>query len=172
MSEYSNLFQNGDFDLTDEKGAAAAYQDPHARDFVAWVGIDGSDFLTNFCVQHIEWIEKEVLQRLRGLFYLGRMRPGSTKDPVRLDTIIRTIDALTCIFAPLLLTSTMFILSLIHHPKLRISVVGLLGLAFCASAKLISGHISRGEVFAYTAAYFAVASVFVSSTVIDIRSVF
>ena len=83
---------------------------------------------------------------------------------MKLRTITATIDALTCVFVPLLLTGAMFALALIHPTLVRIGVVGAFGLIFSASAKLISGRISRGEVFAYTAAFFAVASVFVSTT--------
>ncbi|KAF2682474.1 hypothetical protein K458DRAFT_405734 [Lentithecium fluviatile CBS 122367] len=165
LNLYSYLFHNGGFGPTDETGAAAAYQDPNSRDFVAAVGNDSSDILTNFVAYHVDWIEEHVLQRLRPLLRFGRPpQQVAQQTGVRWTTIVKTIDAFTCLFVPFMLTCTMFALARTRPPMVRIGVVGALGLVFSLSAKLISGKMSRGETFAFTAAFFAVASVFVSTT--------
>lgn len=125
--------------------------------------------LSTFYINHSDWIEKHVLRRLRDLRNCYRPSPHGTQvTRVRLSTIVRTIDMSTCIFVPLLLTATMFALVSVRPLKVRIALVGVFGLAFSFSSKLISGRISRGEIFAYTAAFFAVASVFVSTTDDDV----
>jgi hypothetical protein len=158
---YEELFHNGHFGPTDEQGAAAEYRDAESHDFVAGVGMDRSDILNNLWADNVDWIEKQIFRRVRSWLRLDQQ---SSDTRVDLETIIKTIDALTCLFVPLLFTATLFALALIRRLMVRIAVVGALGIAFAVSAKLIYGRISRGDIFAFTAAFFAVASVFVSTT--------
>ena len=83
---------------------------------------------------------------------------------ISLATITSSIDFVTCIFVPLLLMAVMFALVSVRPLKARIALVGVFGLVFALSAKIFTGRISRGEIFAYTAAFFAISSVFVGTT--------
>ena len=58
----------------------------------------------------------------------------------------------------------MFALVSVRPLKARIALVGVFGLVFALSAKVFTGRIRRGEIFAYTAAFFAISSVFVDTT--------
>jgi hypothetical protein len=135
-----------------------------SRDFVAGVGMDRSDILTNLCAENMDWVEEHIFIRMRSWFGLTQSRGQSSDAYIELATIIKIIDALTCLFVPLLFTASLFALALIRRLMVRIAAVGALGLAFAVSAKLIYGRMTRGEIFACTAAFFAVASVFVSTT--------
>jgi hypothetical protein len=163
LRQYPDLFENGDFGPTDEKGVAEEYQNSASRDFVAVVGADTSEMLINLFANNVDWIEKHILHRVRKWFGRSSQQRDEERG-VELATIIKTIDALTCLFVPLLFTATMFALALTRQLMIRIAVVGAFGLAFTMSAKLIYNRMSRGEIFAFTAAFFAVASVFVSTT--------
>lgn len=162
LNNYSELFEGGDFGPTDEPGAASEYQDINARDFLTVVGENRSDALTIFLVAHIDWIDQQILQRIRA--FLGRPRPTPAVPGVEHGTIVKIADAIACVFVPFLLTSTMFALARTRPLMVRICVVSIFGLVFAISAKLISSNMSRGEIFSFSAAFFAVASVFVSST--------
>jgi hypothetical protein len=165
LGQYNELFRDGDFGPTNERGAASAYRDPDATDFVAPKGVDSGDVLTNFWSYNVDWVEEHVLRRVRGLFKTGqRPQQGLQRTHVEFSTIVKTIDAFTCVFIPLLLTATLYALVLVGPLKVRIAVVGALGVVYSVSAKIVSGRLSRGEMFAYTCAFFAVASVFVSTT--------
>ncbi|KAF2442057.1 hypothetical protein P171DRAFT_445823 [Karstenula rhodostoma CBS 690.94] len=158
LNDYPELFKNDTFGPTNERGGAAAYQDPAAPDFVAVVGVESHDFLTDLAVNHIVWIDQKILERLRRW---SRMSAGS--NHIKLSTLITFFDTIACIFVPVLLTATMFTLARVPRLMVRIAVVGVFGLVFSASAKLLSGRMSRFSIFSLTAAYFAVASVFVST---------
>jgi hypothetical protein len=159
LNEHPNLFKNGTFGPTNELGGAAAYQDPKSPDFVAVVEVESLDLLTDLAIDHIVWIDKKILMRLRRWFSIG-----TRSNHIRVSTLIAFFDTIACIFVPLLLTATMFALARIQRLMVRIAVVGVFGFIFLASAKLLSGRVSRSSIFSLTAAYFAVASVFVSST--------
>ncbi|KAL5416177.1 hypothetical protein PMIN03_002216 [Paraphaeosphaeria minitans] len=160
LNDYPELFENdGTFCPTNETDGARAYKDPTSPDFVAVVGVDSYDVLTDLAVKHIAWIDQRVLERLRQCF-----RMGAGLGQIRLSTLVAFFDTVAFIFVPVLLTTTMFALARIPSLMVRIAVVGVFGLVFSASAKLLGGQISRSSIFSLTAAYFAVASVFVSTT--------
>jgi xanthosine utilization system XapX-like protein len=60
--------------------------------------------------------------------------------------------------------AVMYSLVYVRPMNARIALVGVFGLVFAVSAKIFTGRISRGEIFAYTAAFFAISSVFVGTT--------
>ncbi|KAK7191879.1 hypothetical protein DPSP01_013849 [Paraphaeosphaeria sporulosa] len=159
LNDNSELFKDGIFCPTNESGGAAAYQDPASPEFIAVVDVGSYDFLMDLAVKNIGWIDQKILERLRRWF---RMSAGSGQ--IRLSTLRTFFDIIACMFVPVLLTATMFALARISRLMVRIAVVGVFGLIFTASAKLLSG-LSRYSIFSLTAAYFAVASVFVSTAV-------
>lgn len=117
-----------------------------------------SNILIGFVIKHRRWIYKLIVRPLRKLF---------RKDPdvsgMQLEDIIAFADALACVFFPFLLTATMFALARVPSIMVRIVVVGVFGLIFSVLAQLQSGPgLARGQIISITAAYFAVASVFVS----------
>lgn len=160
LKKYEGLFENEIFVPTGEQ--AIGYQDPSCPGFCALVGIPGGDNLTIAYVNNSDWIEKHVLGRLRRLW--RRQRPVQRHARISLATITSSIDFITCIFVPLLLMAVMFALVSVQPLKARIALVGVFGLIFASSAKVFTGRISRGEIFAYTAAFFAISSVFVGTT--------
>jgi hypothetical protein len=83
---------------------------------------------------------------------------------MRYERIVSTMDLLSCLLASVLLIVTVLILALVHPLKYRLAVVGVFGSLFAMLLKLLAGGLSRGEVFTATAAFYAVAVVFVGST--------
>ncbi|KAF2259100.1 hypothetical protein CC78DRAFT_83663 [Lojkania enalia] len=156
------IFEDDVFGPTGED--AAHYRDPsYQTDACSWRNIPQNDALTNWFINHSNIFEKHVFNRARRFFGQKKHQPGEETN-IQHDWIIGFMDFATCIIATFLLTATMFVLVSVPTIKVRIAIVGVFGLVFSLSVKAIAGHPSRGEVFGATAAYFAVASVFVSST--------
>jgi hypothetical protein len=167
LVKYRSLFENGIFGPTGEQ--AVPYQDPSYSGFCALVGIPEWDNLTNAYVNNSDWIERNVLGRVRRLWTCQRtLQQGNQHATISLATITSSIDFVTCIFVPLLLMAVMFALVSVRPLKVRIALVGVFGLVFALSAKVFTGRISRGEIFAYTAAFFAISSVFAGTTSGDV----
>lgn len=81
---------------------------------------------------------------------------------LRLQTLTEFMDYISCIFASALMMCALFALDAVKLPKGRIALVGCLGTIFSVTVKFLAGPSRRVEVFAATAGFFAVASVFVS----------
>ena len=77
---------------------------------------------------------------------------------VRHRFIVMAVDVLACLFVCGFLMVAMFILDSISQPKVRIGTTGVLGIAFSVPVMLLAGPSRRIEVYAATAAFFAVAS--------------
>lgn len=115
-------------------------------------------------MNHGEWLEKHLFRRVRWLFNRWRDSSHGNQTSTRHDSIVGMMDYITCVFVPVILTAAMFTLASIKPLMIRIAIVGVFGLLFSLSVKTISGHPTRVEVFAVTAGFFAVASVFVGTT--------
>jgi hypothetical protein len=157
---FRNLFENDTFVPTGEK--AKTYQDPSVQsDTCAWNDIPQSDLLTRCYIRSGKWIERNILRRLR-------RRPATTAPEIQTDVrhgrIVGVIDTLTCLVASLLLEAAVQALAWVRPFKVRLGLVGAFGTVFALSVKLMAGNITRGEVFGATAAFYAVAVVFVAST--------
>ncbi|KAF2187646.1 hypothetical protein K469DRAFT_103837 [Zopfia rhizophila CBS 207.26] len=163
LKQYQGLFDHGIFGPTGE--SAEVYQPNPSPDMCAWKTIPDADIFTSYIVDNSEWIEKHIWSRLRRFSKRGK-QPHHTPERtyVWYDVIVAFMDTVTCIFVPLLLTVSMFALISIRSIKIRVAIVGVFGLLFSLSVKVMGGHPSRGEVFAATAAFYAVASVFVGTT--------
>lgn len=126
--------------------------------------------LSTFFINNAEWFQINVINRIKRPFRRQRHlaegeEPNEPDEPdIPYDRIVMVVDAVVCIFAPVLLDVEMFALVAIKPLTVRIAIVGVFGVVFALSVKGFAGHLSRGEVFAITAAYFAVASVFVGTT--------
>jgi hypothetical protein len=158
----SPTFHDGKFGLTQEP--AKMYLGPwEETDICSWRGSPKDDFLTLRFIQISPWVEEHILARLRRLCK-GPKREEETVLYHHASVIVMWMDILTYIFVSCLLTGAMFALAHIESLNARIAFVGVAGLLFSISVQLTAGHDSRRvEIFAATAAFFAVASVFVSN---------
>lgn len=144
---------------------ATVYFGPSERtDTCAWRGLSTNDILTRKFVEWSPWIEKRILERFRRLCRRISRSQRWDRPDVPYHRVVDIMDTLTCISASLLLTGAMFALVSIDPLLARIGAVGGFGTLFALAVKIMAGNPSRGEVFAATAAFFAVASVFVSNT--------
>lgn len=120
--------------------------------------------LSTFFINHSEWFQENVINRLERCFRRKKHPDGTKQTDIPYEAIVMVMDAVVCFFVPVLFDMEMFALIAIKPLKVRIAIVGVFGLIFSLSLKCFAGHLTRGEVFATTAAYFAVASVFVGTT--------
>ncbi|KAF2036000.1 hypothetical protein EK21DRAFT_53265 [Setomelanomma holmii] len=160
---FKPLFDNDEFVLTGED--KFWYQgNPDQNDSCAWRAIPRGDVLTQTFVKSSPWIEKHIVDRWRSL--LRRKKPDDDKQLVRwrYSRIVGALDTLSCFLASVLLTITIIVLAVVKPLVIRIAVVGIFGTLFALVLKLMAGDPSRGEVFGATAAFYAVAVVFVGST--------
>ncbi|KAF1840532.1 uncharacterized protein K460DRAFT_421471 [Cucurbitaria berberidis CBS 394.84] len=157
------IFENDTFVPTGER--AATYQGATERnDTCAWRAIPRKDFLTMRFIYSSKWIEAHVLARLRRCTGRTKSSDPRLQTDMRLDRIISVMDTVSCLLASTLLLITVFVLAVVHPLKIRIAIVGVTGTVFALCVKLMAGDPSRGEVFGATAAFYAVAVVFLSST--------
>jgi hypothetical protein len=166
LKSCEHLFKNSDFGSTDQRGGVEEYQNANSRDLITLMGTDTPDMLSSLFVNTLDSMEKHIINRAHTRFSQSSQQSQQDAEErgIEFATLNATLDALTCVLVPLLFTATLFALALIRRLMVRIAVVGAFSLAFTMSAKLIYGRMSRGEVFAFTAAFFAVASVFISMT--------
>jgi hypothetical protein len=166
------VFENGLFSLTQEKHCF--YLGPsETHDSCSWRVTPSQDFLAERIFAAIPWVEDHILQYFRR--YLPSPRTPKTACPcdkeegdspyIRYHRLVEMVDIFACIFISLLLTSTIFALKSIRSWDSRGGVIGALGIVFSIAVKFLAGGPSRRiEVYAATAAFFAVASVFVSNS--------
>jgi hypothetical protein len=161
--KFRDVFDGGNFAPTGEK--AKIYQDLLERqDTCAWATLPSTDFLTTRFQHSGKWIERHILSRLRRCSpFKKSSRPGIQTD-VRNDRIVGVMDTIACLVASALLTASVLALTWVGPLRTRIAIVGAFGTLFALLVKLLAGNVGRGEIFTATAAYFAVAVVFVSST--------
>ncbi|KAJ4288187.1 hypothetical protein N0V90_012204 [Kalmusia sp. IMI 367209] len=159
------VFENGRFGITQE--LKEFYLDPSQRqDACAWRMLPQEDYLMRRVLQMSPWIEENISKRFAASRASQSQSSTQASNPpyYRHHVLVETIDILTCIFVSVLLMGTMFALAHIRALNARIGVVGGMGIVFSLCVKLLGGSPSRRiEVYAATAAFFAVASVFVSN---------
>ncbi|KAF2786466.1 hypothetical protein K505DRAFT_380261 [Melanomma pulvis-pyrius CBS 109.77] len=141
------------------------YQHPPHPDTFALKDVSGLDPLTEFIVNNIEsWARrfvktKEYDEEENEIDPEFEVRNGG----IRLAAIEAVVNSFTSLYAPVLFTASIAILYCIQSTKNRIVVAGVLGMILAASAQLLIPGVKRGEVFAITAAYFAIAGVYIGS---------
>jgi hypothetical protein len=159
-----SIIEQGRFMLTGED--AAWYQDTQrGRDTCALRDIPRDDFLTLRFIYLSRWIETRVLARIRK-WTKRRSHPEQldTQAYWQLDSFVGVLDIFSCVLASSILAVTVLILAVVRPLKVRIAIVGIAGTVFALSVKLMAGNPSRGEIFGATAAFYAVAVVFLGST--------
>ena len=163
---FKAIFENDKFVPTGEK--ARTYQESSVRsDTCAWSDIPQSDALTTCYIRSGKWIERNVLSRLRRRSSTTTQVVPRIQTDVRHGRVVGVIDTLTCLVASLLLEAAVQGLTWVRPLKVRVGLIGAFGTIFALSVKLMAGNITRGEVFGATAAFYAVAVVFVGSTTND-----
>lgn len=166
--EFKSLFRGDEFIPTGEE--AATYQGDASRtDTCVWRAIPHGDFLTKCFLGASPWIDKHVSRRWRSL--LGKKKKNNTdtvaEATMQYDHLVATMDTLACVFASVILALTIVVLVVVRPMAIRIALVGIFGTLFAFLLKLMAGSLTRGEVFGATAAFYAVAAVFVGSSNVD-----
>tara|TARA_R110002003_G_scaffold126_35_gene11754 strand:+ start:2727 stop:3683 length:957 start_codon:yes stop_codon:yes gene_type:complete len=138
--------------------------DPDETDTCVWRTTPCGDLLTRRFLDASPWIERCVLRRWRSIVHgtkaTGKEGPSNTP----FDRIVGVMDMLSCLLASVLLAVTIAVLAFVRPLGTRIGIIGIFGTIFALLLWLLSGKPTRGEVFAATAAFYAVAAVFVGST--------
>ncbi|KAF2869489.1 hypothetical protein BDV95DRAFT_498400 [Massariosphaeria phaeospora] len=154
-----SLFQEGRFGPTREPEVLYKDPSPHT-DTCSWRRIPQDDIVTSILIDRSPWIEKHIFARMRRPW--SPKRPSgaaSTQTHIQHHTIRGIMDTMTCVLASMLLVGVLFALQGTSPGTLRTAIVGIFGTVFALSVKAVAGHPSRGEVYAATAAFYAVASV-------------
>ncbi|KAF1951948.1 hypothetical protein CC80DRAFT_573618 [Byssothecium circinans] len=156
-------------------GPTSQRAEHYLSDACAWKGLPQDDLLTTLFIKVSVWINQNIRSRLRRFRHdRARTKPSDTEnlsnseglDTTDLDyyTILAYLDVLMCIFASCFLTGTMFAIAHIKPLNAQIGSVGVAGTIFTFSIWIMAGrNVRRIEVYAATAAFFAVASVYVSN---------
>ncbi|KAF2187640.1 hypothetical protein K469DRAFT_103357 [Zopfia rhizophila CBS 207.26] len=166
LESYPNLFENGLFGPTGEE--EVFYKLPKHPDSCALKSIPRRDVLTNLLIDKTRSLKTRIGSRLRKLWNRGEdAQQVQSNENVNLGTFIAIMDTFTCLYVPLLLSASMFVVNCIQSTRIRIAMIGVFGTIFSISFKLLAGQPTRSEVFAATAAYSAVLSVFVGATSSD-----
>ena len=157
------IFENERFIPTGEN--AMWYQDtPEGRDTCALKDIPRDDFLTMRFIYLSRWLDNHILARIRKRLRRGKASNSDAQAYLHLDSIVGIMDTLSCLLASVTLAVTVLILADVRPLKIRIAIVGIAGTLFALCVKLMAGNPSRGEIFGATAAFYAVAAVFLGST--------
>jgi hypothetical protein len=156
-----SIFEDGRFVPTGED--AMWYQDPRGRqDTCALRDLPRDDFLTMRFIYLSRWINTRILTRIQNWIKGGKAPDAVIQAYWKFDRIVAIMDIISCVLASVMLAVTVLILAVVRPLKIRIAVVGIT--IFALSVKLMAGNPSRGEIFAATVAFYAVAVVFLGST--------
>lgn len=157
------VFDNGRFGMTQELDRF--YLEPSAKnDACAWIA--QKDFLTEKYIQMAPWIDEHICRHFRSSKSRRAQRDAQQEDPPYLHypVLVDVMDVLTCILVSGVLMSTMFALYFIKSQTMVIGAMGAFGMVFSILVKILASQSRRIEVCAATAAFFAVAIVFVSNS--------
>ena len=139
-------------------------RDPKRTDTCAWGSIPHTDILTRWFLASGPWIEKHIVNRWRK--HVQKLELNDPRDAIHMDygNLVGWMDVLACVAASFMLAATVAVLYFVHTAEVRIGLILLFGTLFALLLKLMAGSPSRGEVFGATAAFYAVAAVFLGST--------
>jgi hypothetical protein len=161
--DYKPLFEETKFVLTGEK--ADTYQGDVARkDTCTWRVPAYGDFLSKHFLDVCPWIEEQILVRWRSIVHHIQPTDAQLPSTIQYDHILKTMDLLTSLLVSILLAITVVVLKVVHPLTIRIVLIGIFGTLFALLRQLMKGTPTRGEVFGATAAFYAVAVVFLGTT--------
>jgi hypothetical protein len=163
---YKSLFCGDEFNPTGEE--AETYQgDARWTDTCAWRAIPHGDFLTSYFLSVSPWINTHISTRWRSLVHKRKIPNPVADATIRYGHLVVTMDTLACVVASIILALTIVVLVVVRRLAIRVALVGIFGTLFALLLKLMAGNLSRGEVFGATAAFYAVAAVFVGSSNVE-----
>ena len=161
---FKPIFEDAKFVPTGED--EDTYQgDPDRTDTCSWTTVP-QDFLTMRFMYSSRWIVRH-LDRWRPLRHGAVRTVPETPTTMQYGRLVGAMDILSCLLASILLAVTVIVLAFVRPLAIRIAVIGIFGTLFALLLKLMAGNPTRGEVFGATAAFYAVAAVFVGSTTDD-----
>lgn len=129
--------------------------------------VEEHDLSTGFVIAHLGFIHK-CLQKPIKWFLKKRDDDGSTRAQfVQLETIQTVIHWLTVVYVPVLLSTTLAVLSVLNSEMTRIVVLGAFGIVFAASLMLLVPLKTRNYFFSITAAFFSVGGIFIGTKGFD-----
>jgi hypothetical protein len=137
---------------------------PDQSDLCAWRTIPRGDLLSMMFLYLSQWFATQVSGRWATPRDAAKQPQPKPPAHVRYGRLVALMDTLSCLFASALLAATVKVLAVVRPLNVRIAVIAALGTLFALLLKLMAGNPTRGEVFGATAAFYAVAAVFVSST--------
>jgi hypothetical protein len=167
---FQPLFGNEEFIPTGEQ--TTFYEDdPSTTDTCACTARAPGDPLTRVFMRISQWVANHVVPQWRKRIH-GR-QPDDDLNEVSLPSarLITVLDMLACIVASVMLEVTIVVLVVVRPLRIRLGLILVFGILFALLLKLMAGNPSRGEIFGATAAFYAVAAVFVGSLRNDCASI-
>ena len=163
FAEHTGLFENDVFGPTRED-AAVYKQVPSPADMCTLSALDEQDPSSDFVIRHL----KSTNLRLKKIVsqIMGHRKPGCGAVPrksVALDVIHMAVNVFTAVYVPVLFAGSLGVLSCLKSEKSRILALGAFGLLLTMSLILSVPKLKRNDIFAITAAFFAVGGVYIGA---------
>ncbi|KAF2202876.1 hypothetical protein GQ43DRAFT_470502 [Delitschia confertaspora ATCC 74209] len=154
LLEAREFFEGGVFGPTGED--EVRYKEL-GRDSCAVISLPKEEPVTHIAINIIERLSGHRWSRFLGIPpHVGNTQTLWGLDLQKLDTVV---DYTTYILLDVLLTGALFVLGVVQNAKQRIALIGGFYIPFVLLIKA-TAHPRRVEMFAISAAYFAIASVF------------
>jgi len=159
------LFEEGLFGPTKEKAAMYTQIPSHADTCSFKDGdLDEQDMLTAFVIRHLESVNTYVTRFITRVLRQRSLEDGvASQQYLELDKIQMVANILTGIYVPVFLAICLGILSCIESEKNRIVVLGVLGILLALLMVVCVPVPKRNDMFAITAAFFAVGGIFIGA---------
>ena len=126
--------------------------------------LDEQDMLTAFVIRHLESVNMYVTQLITRVLRQRSLEDGvAPQQYLELDKIQTVANILTGIYVPVFLAICLGILSCIESEKTRIVMLGVLGILLALLMVVCVPVPKRNDMFAITAAFFAVGGIFIGA---------
>lgn len=163
FTEYQGLFENGIFGPTGENEGIYK-QVPSHEGTCSLMKREEGDPTTELIVRNM----KGIKMRIGKFLWKSSKRTNddleaATQKTVQFTKVRTTMDVVAALYAPALFTSSMAVLSYISSLKVGIVVLGIFGVVLTVSMILFVPTLKRSEIFAITAAFYAVGGVYIGS---------
>lgn len=105
----------------------------------------------------------KMIIRLRRRSKAKEPEDTQIRTGLRYSLMVAVMDIASCLIASILLVASVVALAWGRSMVVQTAIVAIFGVVFALLLKLMAGKIKRGEVFGATAAFYAVAVVFLVS---------
>jgi hypothetical protein len=170
FAKQNDVFRDGLYVPTMER-ADIYSQVPSHRYLCTLRGAEEEDVMTDFLLK----LAGSVYRRLHGLVdWVFKRRADEEllhQRYIRLTTARTTMNVLAATCLPIFLAGTLGMLSRLKSDKMRIVVLGILALVLTMSLIVLVPKLKRSDMYAITAAYFAVGGIFIGAKSTDSRCV-